>query len=255
MRNLTIITACLSLLLCVACGDLDQDHSAAPGATTQSACKPSTKADGLSAGTVKAEASGGTVTVHHLDAYYNCASKLQLQVTVSQSEILIQEVITNPGELARCMCRYDLSVPVAGLAPGPYKVTVQDIEGKGVGSTSVTVGNSPVTITSVQSACKAPPAKTYGASGAVKVTVAGGQVTILHEDAYYNCAHKVTMKVSVAPGTLVAQEVITNPNDGAYCMCHYDLSAVVKNVASGAHVVKVIDADGKLVDMVKILIP
>ena len=251
---LTPLAACLVLLLWSACGDLADADLPQPGDTTQSACKPSTKADGLSAGTVKAEASGATVTIKHLDANYNCASKLQLMITVSGFEILAKEVITNPGELARCMCDYDLSVPVTNLAPGTYKVTVQDVEGKVAGSTSVKVEGGSVTVmSSIQSACKASPAKkTYSASGAIKVTAAAGEVTILHEDALYNCAHKLKLVASLSGSTIVVKEVITNPNEGAYCMCHYDLSVTIKNVPAGSYTVKVLDTDGKLVDTVTI---
>jgi len=176
----TLFAACLILLTWSACGDMDDVDNPEPGATVQSQCKPSSKADGLSGGKVKAEAKGTTVTVRHIDAHYNCSSKLQLLVSVSNFEILAKEVITNPGELARCMCDYDLSVPVSNLAPGTYKVTVQDADGKVAGSTSVKVDGGVVVTSSIQSACKAPPAKKTFSAGAVKVTVAGGDVTILH---------------------------------------------------------------------------
>ena len=255
--SLTSLITCLTLLLLSACGDLDQDQSAQPGSTTQSECKPSTKADGLTAGTVKAEVNAaGTVTIKHLDAPYNCASRLQFQVTVNNQQILAREVIQNPGELARCSCKYDLSVPVSNLAPGTYKVTVQDADGEVVGATSVKVaGSSVLVVNSIQSACKgAPPAETYSASGALKVTVASGSVTILHEDAFYNCAHKVKLTAAISGSTIVAQEVIQNPKEAAFCMCHYDLSATLKNVPAGSYTVKVLDADGKLVDTVAITV-
>ena len=255
---LTLAACLVTLLLVSACGDLDEDHTPLPGATTQSACKPSTKADGLTAGRVKAEANGSTVTIMHEDAHYNCAAKLQLLVTTSGVDILAREVIKNPNDVARCMCDYDLSVPVSNLAPGTYKVTVKDADGKVAGTTSVKVGGGSVLVTnSTQSACKkTPPAATTYSSGAVKVTVTGGgNVTILHEDAFYNCAHKLKLTASLSGSVITAQEVIVNPKDAAFCMCHYDLSATVKNLPAGSYTVKVLDADGKKVDTVTISVP
>ena len=259
-HHITKIAALLGLgclLLATACGDIDDDNDLAQaGDTQQSACKPSTKADGAGAGQLKAKAQGDTVTVLHLDAHYNCASRLKLQVTVSGKQILVQEQIINPGELARCMCNYDLSVPVSGLSDGTYQVELFNAEGKLAGSTSVTVsGAGQITVSSTtQSVCKPPPAKTYSTSG-LSVSVNGGAVTIQHKDAYYNCAHKLKLTAKLSGTVIEAREVITNPKQGAYCMCHYDLSATVNNVPAGSYTVKLYDADNKLVGSLLVVVP
>jgi hypothetical protein len=127
------------------CGDGSDTHGAPleVGQTQQSACKPGSMGGAGSflggQAAITAQVSSGVVTITHKDAHYNCASKLMLQVTVSGSTITVREVITNPKEMAFCMCDYDLSVQVAGLPAGSYAVEVHDADGKLVGSVPVTI--------------------------------------------------------------------------------------------------------------------
>jgi hypothetical protein len=46
---------------------------------------------------------------------------------------------TNPEEQANCVCTFDLSIVVNGLAAGTYTVEVYDADGNLVGSSPVTV--------------------------------------------------------------------------------------------------------------------
>ncbi len=107
--------------------------------STQSACKgsPSNGNGALTGGSVSASAEGDTVTIRHDDAIYDCASEVVLEATVTGNTIEVKEVITKPG--ANCLCTYDLSVQVQGLAPGSYTAKVTDAQGQPAGSATVTV--------------------------------------------------------------------------------------------------------------------
>lgn len=255
-------TVALCLVVILGLGACGADSQETDVTSQQSACKLSAApAADPGSGTISASAQGDVVFVTHVDAHYNCASKLVLDGSVSGDEILVQEVITNPDEKARCTCYMDLSAQIKGVADGSYTVKVHDTEGKLVGTAPVQVGSvAPAFVFSVgqtlQSDCK-PESKEdgYGAgAGQIKVTVSGSSATIRHEDALANCASKLKMNASLTGATIEVQEVITNPGELAYCVCNFDLEVIVSNLAPGSYTVKVFDPDGNLVDSVSITV-
>lgn len=249
------------LLTLGACGGEDSP-APGPGAiqvlpSTQSACKVDTKSDdrgGYSLGAIAATAQGDTVTITHADARYNCASKVALEATVNGNQIVVQEKITNPGELAFCMCDYDLSVQLKGLPAGTYDVSLTDSDGKPAGTAQVTVGAAAgIPVESLQSACKGNGVQGTFTSGKLSATVSGGALVILHEDASYNCAAKVALQATVSGNAILVKEVITNPDEPmARCMCNYDLSAKLQGLAAGSYTIEVRDSDGKTVGLLEI---
>ncbi len=255
----TFVTlSCAALLALASCGG-EEGPGAGPGGvqilpSTQSACKSNAPSErgAYSLGGLSATAQGDTVTILRSDAHYNCASKLALDVTVTGGQIEVKERITNPGELAFCMCDYDLSVQVKGLAAGSYQVSLLDSDGKPAGQAQVTVAApAALQIQSQQSACKGS-AQTFS-GGKLSATVAGGTVKVLHEDASYNCAAKVALEASVSGNTILVTEVITNPADPmARCMCEYDLTGEINGLAAGSYTLEVRDAEGKTVGTLQI---
>jgi hypothetical protein len=142
-------------LILGACGPADDE----PGPTTptpstievlpteQSSCKQESKNDTQDpamavGGKVEVVVTGSAVEIIHEDAYYNCASRLDMKVKVTGAQIEVHEVILNPGELARCMCHYDLSTTIKGLAAGAHTVSVYDADGKLVATVTAVVGAS-----------------------------------------------------------------------------------------------------------------
>ncbi len=79
------------------------------------------------------------LTIAHESARYNCASKVIMQATLQGNDIIVKEVITNPGEAAFCICDFDLSVGLRGLGAGTYTVKLFDADGNLLGTTSVTI--------------------------------------------------------------------------------------------------------------------
>jgi hypothetical protein len=260
--NLNTLT---SILLCAALTACGGEEAGVPGPgpsiqvlpSTQSACKIDSKSDkgGYSLGAISATAQGDTVTILHEDARYNCASRLALEATVSGNQIVVQEKITNPGELAFCICDYDLSVQVKGLPAGTYTVSITDADGNPAGTAEVVVaGSAPLQTQSLQSACKVGSKGTFSA-GNLTANVAGGTLTVLHEDASYNCFAKVALEATVSGGTILVKEVITNADEPmARCTCDFDLTAEVKGLSAGSYTLELRDADGKTVGSLQLTI-
>jgi hypothetical protein len=256
MRATISLLAMSATILLAACGDEPTQPGAGPGSaapqisSVQSACKASTKSDdGGSLDALQSSVSGDSVTITHVDARYNCAEKVKLDASVAGNMIQVTEIITNPDDTkARCMCNYDLSVEIRGLAAGTYTASVADAAGTAVGTTTITVGVAPsLQVSSLQSACKGSPVGFSSTGGQLRATVQGGSLLVLHDDAIYNCASKLKMDASASGSGIIVQEVITNPGVVAYCMCTYDLTVELRGLAAGTYTVKVIDADGKLV--------
>ena len=165
MRATIQLLAMSAAILVAACGDDPQKPDpGAPGAlqinSVQSACKADSKSDGGGAlDALSSSVNGDSVTIIHEDARYNCAEKVELDATVAGGAIQVKETITNPEDpKARCMCNYDLSVEIKGLAAGTYTVSVSDAAGNVVGATTFTIGVSPShQVSSLQSACKGSP--------------------------------------------------------------------------------------------------
>jgi len=247
-----IISAIISALLLAACGGETQPDVVV--SSQQSACKPGSGASFVT-GSIDASIQGDTITVRHEDAYYNCASKLKLDATVVDAEILVQETITNPGELALCMCNYDLEAQVKGLAAGSYSIKVLDVDGKLVGSAAAQVGGARVFQVgqTLQSDCK-PESDASFVGTKIKVGVQGNSATIRHQDAEYNCAAKLKLSATLSGSEILVQETVTNPEEAADCMCNFDLELTVGGLASGSYTVKLVTDSGAVVDSVPIVV-
>jgi hypothetical protein len=216
----------------------------------QSACKADSKSDGGgSLDALTSSIDGDSVTITHGDARYNCAEKVELGATVAGGAIQVKETITNPEDpKARCMCNYDLSVEIKGLAAGTYTVSVSDAAGNAVGTTTFTIGASPsLQVSSLQSACKGSPLGFSSTGGQLQAKAQGGSLVVLHDDATYNCASLLKLEATVSGSDIIVKEVITNPGLVANCICTYDLSVEIKGLSAGTYTVKVLDADGQLV--------
>lgn len=72
--------------------------------------------------TVYATVSGDSVTIWHMNSFRNCGSLFDIQVDFDDHLITVNEVDT--GQLAYCMCYFDLSVTLTSLEPGIYTVEV-----------------------------------------------------------------------------------------------------------------------------------
>jgi hypothetical protein len=92
------------------------------------------------------ETSDGTIVVNHIQAEYNCCAWIEFEVQQYPHMIDIYEWERFQTEPCPCMCCFDLSVTVGGLAPGVYLVNIHK-DGTFFGSWQVTVsGTSPARV-------------------------------------------------------------------------------------------------------------
>jgi hypothetical protein len=64
-----------------------------------------------------------TISVLHHGARYNCSQdSIEVRVELDGTHIVIHEYEIPPGGYVMCMCCYDLSATVRGLAPGAYLI-------------------------------------------------------------------------------------------------------------------------------------
>jgi hypothetical protein len=110
---------------------------------------------------------GDTVIIHHDETERNCASLYEIDFNIEDNLISLYEIDT-AGQLAFCVCHFDLSAKISGLEPGNYFVDVFSAEGGPPnfpdtlfwGSTSFTIEDSgsgyPQISNSIQSDCYTP---------------------------------------------------------------------------------------------------
>jgi len=98
-----------------------------------------------SSATLQTSFQGGNLAIQHLDVFANCANKLALSVSVAPpsgsqpGSIHVIDVVTNPGVSANCMCHFDVSTTLSGLAAGSYQLTALDLEGNPSGPVTVVI--------------------------------------------------------------------------------------------------------------------
>jgi len=68
------------------------------------------------------------VTVYHLGAFYNCCATIEYSMTVAGDTIDLTESETFEFGPCYCLCCFDLSTDISGLAPGAYLVRVWGYE-------------------------------------------------------------------------------------------------------------------------------
>jgi hypothetical protein len=70
------------------------------------------------------EVSDGQIDVMHSQALYNCCSWIEFELLQTALEIDIFEREQLMGGGCDCLCCFDMTVSVAGLAPGDYTVRI-----------------------------------------------------------------------------------------------------------------------------------
>jgi|GEM_PF-2016161 len=72
---------------------------------------------------------GLKLTVHHIDAVYNCCVEdidVLIKISGNVVDLYEKEVLKTP---CRCLCPYDITTEIGGLAPGTYTVRIRNIGG------------------------------------------------------------------------------------------------------------------------------
>ena len=89
---------------------------------------------------VRAEAIGNTIQVHHDQAQWNCCAKIQFEFAQAQDTLNLFEIETFAVGPCHCLCCFDLMTSITDVAPGTYLVRVLAAEtGELFGEVWVTV--------------------------------------------------------------------------------------------------------------------
>ncbi len=78
------------------------------------------------------EVSGDTVTIHHDNTERNCGVLFDFSVTFLDSNI-IEIVEVDTGDIAFCVCEFDLELIIGGLSAGTWTAEIygQDLDNNG----------------------------------------------------------------------------------------------------------------------------
>lgn len=116
---------------------------------------------------------------------------------------------------------------------------ISQVEGKNV--TPVPLG-TPEHTTS-QSDCYDNP--TYSDPDSIIITVSGNDIIVLHKDAFYNCC--VEILVEVVQNGNVFNLYEHESGDHCYCMCYFDITTTIYDLAPGTYTTNVYNAEGEFV--------
>jgi len=187
------------------------------------------------------EAVGNEIHVHHPDAYYQCCLLYYVQYYHYDNHFVGHE--TDTGELCDCYCPFDLESILHNLAPGEYVVTLFGIEGELVGVDTAVVETGVVDFNvgeCVPSDPKGPPEQ---GDPIVNYYWSAGVLTMVHENAFFNCGADLVLEFEIVGDTLRFHEKNVNEMVPVPCMCYYELTSVVEGIPPGSYVAEVYNQD------------
>jgi hypothetical protein len=172
-----------------------------------------------------------TVWVMHKNAFENCCSGIISHVVESPSGFDIFEQDTS-SSLCYCMCYFDLVTTICDVPSGMYVIRVFGIRGELVGQTELVIPS---------------------AGDTMIVSAHGDTIFVTHQDAFYNCCSEIVVDVVQTAEGFDLFERDTS-EDLCYCMCDFDISAVISGVAEGEYLVRLFDIYGDLVGSVVVTV-
>ncbi|MFH2056015.1 MAG: dockerin type I repeat-containing protein [bacterium] len=185
-------------------------------------------------GYLYAEVLGNDLYLHHIDAEYQCCLGYLVEYEIDGFEITATE--SDTGDLCDCICDFDLTSVLYDLEDGEYIVTLIGIYGDEIGvDTVVVAGEFGLT--------------GYGNSGCLEMTATfdppdvdylygNGELSLVHHDAYYNCASAFLVQFEQAGDTMRFYELNIEENC-AYCMCYFEITATVVGIAPGNYTAEI----------------
>ncbi len=173
---------------------------------------------------------GHDLTIYHINAFYNCGLAYVVDYTVMDGLIIAAEADT--GMPADCICYFNLKSTLYGLEEGSYILRVLDIYGEEIYSGEITVGGEGWLQSFDDSGCLEKTPEKLAAN--VEYTYDNGVLTMTHYDAWFNCAADLVVAFSQSNDTLRFFEFNVS-NQYVYCMCYFEIQAVVAAVAPGTY--------------------
>jgi hypothetical protein len=175
--------------------------------------------------TVLAWFSSDTVWVMHKNAFENCCSGIVGDVVETPEGYDIFEQDTST-ELCHCMCYFDLVYTICDVSSGAYLIRVFDIRGELVDQVELVIPS---------------------AGDRVIFSAHGDTIFVTHEDASYQCCAEIAVDVVQTAEGFDLFERDTS-KEACDCICDFDISTIISDVAEGEYLVRVFDIYGRLVD-------
>ena len=133
-KTVAILLLSLFILVCSKTKNPVKNSPSLKFESSQSECKNLNGKIGWSAksGTVIFSSHGDTILIVHQDAFYNCCSKIKVNVKGTANGFDLWEY--DAGDSCRCMCYFDITTIISDLSQGTYFIRVFDIDSNLVGS-------------------------------------------------------------------------------------------------------------------------
>ena len=149
-----------------------------------------------------------------------------------------------------CYCPFHLTSMIYDLPAGEYSIVLIGIEGDTVGTTVVTIEESWIVIHYENSNCQKEESEKLAD---VDYDYSGDTLSMIHWNAYLNCAADIIVNFEVSGDTLRFIERNINYGVPVPCECYFDIRAVAVGIIPGNYVVELYQqayyfSDTELVD-------
>ncbi|MFH1686657.1 MAG: hypothetical protein ABIE70_03950 [bacterium] len=190
-------------------------------------------------GQLQVEVIGNDIVVRHVGANYQCC--LEYGVEWVQSGVILTGFEYDSGELCDCYCDFDLTSVVESMPPSEYTVVLIGIEGDTVGVATATIpAGQPTVIDYGDSGCLLRMSTEVRAS--VEYTYAGDTLSMVHYDGYFNCGGVIATECELVGDTIRFFEFNVS-DEWQYCMCYFEVYAVVTGIVPGTYIAEVYTRD------------
>ena len=187
---------------------------------------------------------GDDIVMEHLGAIYNCCTGMIVDLEALSGVFRLTERPEFPDRLCFCECPYDLTARIEDVPPGTYRVEVWDpTESLLLCVREVTIQEFSYASTPWEDCSQRPSytAEREDCEPGVTIRAEGDAVTLEHLGAIYNCCAEMEVELVTVGSTIKFIEVETFPIEPCSCICPFDITAAVHDVAPGAYWVEVWD--------------
>jgi len=183
------------------------------------------------------EVNGTGLTVYHNNAYYNCCLDYFVDYGIRGGVIAAYE--RDFGDFCDCYCNFNLSSSLNDIEPGIYIVRFYNIEGDLLKEETVTFTAAPQMINSAYDGCL------DNAKGSIIYEYIDNILRLAHIGMEFNCSAEldgIGIEFAMSGDTLRFFE--TNLSDqGAFCVCDYNLTAEVAGIGPGTYIAEIYSQD------------
>ncbi|MCF8242009.1 MAG: T9SS type A sorting domain-containing protein [Melioribacteraceae bacterium] len=172
-------------------------------------------------GIISVQVGTDSITVRHDGSERNCGSLFYMEAELVNDTLIITEVDT--GDLAFCMCYFDLEATIGMLPPGEYRAEVygtDSLYGTYWGGTDFTIPGIAV-FDEYQSECL-PLTKATNDTAFIELTVDGFNLNLFWDTPLINCCLIAEWSAELIGDTFYV--VMTDVGDPCDCVCPFELS-------------------------------